>query len=123
MESFYRNPSNIYLFKGNRNTRMFAGNKSSQRRCSAKKVLLEISQNSHEKTCTRVSFLMKLQFLACNFIKKETVAQVFSCEFYEISKNTIFTEHLWATASTKCYFHRKFLNDDVYLYPKTKYIK
>ena len=25
---------------------------------------------------------------ACNFIKKETVAQVFSCEFCEISKNT-----------------------------------
>ena len=26
--------------------------------------------------------------LACNFIKKETLAQVFSCEFCEISKNT-----------------------------------
>ena len=25
-----------------------------------------------------------------NFIKKETLAQVFSCEFYEISKNTFF---------------------------------
>ena len=33
---------------------------------------------------------------ACNFIKKETLAQVFSCEFCEISKNTFFfTEHLW----------------------------
>ena len=31
----------------------------------------------------------------CNFIKKETLAQVFSCEFCEISKNTLFTEHLW----------------------------
>ena len=37
---------------------------------------------------------------ACNSIKKETLAQVFSCEFCEISKNTFFTEHLWATAST-----------------------
>ena len=27
---------------------------------------------------------------ACNFIKKETLAQVFSCEFFEISKNTFF---------------------------------
>ena len=27
------------------------------------------------------------------------LAQVFSCEFYEISKNTFFTEHLPATAS------------------------
>ena len=25
---------------------------------------------------------------ACNFIKKETLEQVFSCEFCEISKNT-----------------------------------
>ena len=27
---------------------------------------------------------------ACNFIKKETLAQVFSCEFYEIFKSTFF---------------------------------
>ena len=26
----------------------------------------------------------------CNFIKKETLVQVFSCEFCEISKNTFF---------------------------------
>ena len=32
-------------------------------------------------------------------VKKETLAQVFSCEFYEISKNIFFTEHVWATAS------------------------
>ena len=36
---------------------------------------------------------------ACNFIKKETLAQVFSCEFCEISKNIFFIEHLRATAS------------------------
>ena len=35
----------------------------------------------------------------CNFIKKETLAQVFSCEFFKIYKNIFFTEHLWATAS------------------------
>ena len=34
-----------------------------------------------------------------NFIKKETLAQVFSCQFCKISKNTFFTEHVWATAS------------------------
>ena len=28
--------------------------------------------------------------------KKEILAQVSSCEFCEISKNTIFTEHIWA---------------------------
>ena len=48
------------------------------RGCSVKKVFLEISQNSQENTCASVSFLMK----------KETLAQVFSCEFCEISKNT-----------------------------------
>ena len=37
---------------------------------------------------------------AWNFIKKEALVQVFSCEFCEISKTTIFTEHLWTTASS-----------------------
>ena len=32
--------------------------------------------------------------LACNFIKKESRAEVFSCEFCAISKNILFTEHL-----------------------------
>ena len=31
-------------------------------------------------------------------LKKETLAQMFSCEFCEISKNTLFQEHLWTTA-------------------------
>ena len=33
------------------------------RMCSVKKVFLKISQNSQEKTCARVSFLIKLQAL------------------------------------------------------------
>ena len=33
------------------------------------------------------------------FIKLQTLAQAFSCAFWEISKNTFFTEHLRATAS------------------------
>ena len=78
--------------------------RSSHQRCSMEKVLLEISQNSQENTCARVSFLIKLQALACNFIKKETLAQVFSCKFCKISKNIFFTEHLWTTASDElCY--------------------
>ena len=36
---------------------------------------------------------------ACNFIKKETLAQEFSREFCEILKNTFFTERFWTTAS------------------------
>ena len=35
----------------------------------------------------------------CNFDKKETLVQVFSGEFYQISKNTFVTEHPQATAS------------------------
>ena len=38
---------------------------------------------------------------ACNFIIKETVAQVFSYEFCVISKNTFFTEHIFFTLSEK----------------------
>ena len=32
------------------------------------------------------------------FFKKETLVQLFSCEFCETSKNTFFTEHLWTTS-------------------------
>ena len=71
--------------------------KSSHRRCSIKKVFLKISQNSQENTCSRVFFLIKLR--ASNFIKKETLAQVLSCEFCEIFKNIFFREHLRVTAS------------------------
>ena len=60
------------------------------RRCSVNKVLLKISQNSRRNTCARVCFLIMLQALACNSIKKETLAKIFSCEFCEIFKNTFF---------------------------------
>ena len=43
-------------------------------------------------------FLYPLK-MSCNFIKKESLAHVFFCEFYEISKNAFFTEHLLTTAS------------------------
>ena len=44
---------------------------------------------------------MQLQAETCNFMKKETLAQVFPCGFYEISKNTFFTEDLWTSASVQ----------------------
>ena len=62
--------------------------------CSVRKAFLEISQNSQEKACARVSIK------ACNF-KKESLAQVFSCEFCEISKNTIFYRTPLVAASEK----------------------
>ena len=71
------------------------------RRCSVKKVLLEISQNSQENTRARVSFLKK-------FIRKATVAHVFSCEFCLISKNNFFAEHLRTATSEKMLQFRDF---------------
>ena len=50
------------------------------RGCSVENVFLEISQNLQENTCARLFFNKK----------KESLAQVFSCEFCEISKNTFF---------------------------------
>ena len=44
-------------------------------------------------------FMVTVKGQACNFIKKETLAQVFSCEFYEIFKNTFFTERVQTAAS------------------------
>ena len=44
---------------------------------------------------------------ACNFMKKETLTQVFSCEFFKISKNTFLTEHLWANASEPQHTYNK----------------
>ena len=39
-------------------------------KCSAEKGFLKISQKLQGKTYTRVSFLIKLQVLACNFNQK-----------------------------------------------------
>ena len=55
---------------------------------SVKKVILKISQNLQEKQLFQSLVFNKVADLACNFIKKETLAQVFSCEFCEIFKNT-----------------------------------
>ena len=90
-------------------THKFRIYRSSYQSCSARKVVLrnfkkftgkhlcqspffiEISQNSLENTCARFSCLINLR----NFIKKETLVQVFSCQFCEISKNISLTETSW----------------------------
>ena len=59
-------------------------------------MFLKISQNSQENTCARLSFLIKLQ---ASFMRKDTLTQVFYCDFWEVFKNTFFTEQLWTTAS------------------------
>ena len=65
---------------------------------SWKKVFLKILQNSQEITSARVSFFINLQASACNFMKKETRAQVFFCEFCEFLKASG-TKHPRMTAS------------------------
>ena len=72
--------------------------KAAVQKCSVKTVFLEMLLNSQENTCARVF----LQPLACNFIKIESLTQVFSCEFCEhLSKNTIFYKTLQVAASVK----------------------
>ena len=59
-------------------------------RCSVENVSLEILQNSQENTCARISFLISWWPEAGSFIKKESLAQVFSYEFCEMFKKTFF---------------------------------
>ena len=86
--------------------------RSSHQSCSMKKdVLRNFAKSAGKHLCQSLilnkvvgvspffNCLISFQPQACNFIKKETLAQVFSCEFCEISKNTFFTEHLCTTAS------------------------
>ena len=60
------------------------------RRCSVKKVSLNVLQNSQGNTCARASFLIKLQAwrLRPAILLKKRLVQVFSCEFCGIFKNT-----------------------------------
>ena len=62
------------------------------------KIYRKISQISQENTCVEVYFLIKLQASGC-FIKKETPTHVFSCEIWDIFKNTFFYRIPLVTAS------------------------
>ena len=56
-------------------------------RCSLKKMFLENSQKFTGKHQCQSLFFNRVAGLGCNFIRKETLAQVFSCEICEFSKN------------------------------------
>ena len=62
-------------------------------RCSVKKMLLEISQNSQENNCARVSFLIKLQASGFFWIPFFLIVEVsflhILYEFHEIKLNVI----------------------------------
>ena len=66
-------------------------------------VLQNVFQNKtnllEEQKCDKiVNPKLSSDLKARNFIIKEPLAKVFSCEFCEIFKKTFFTELLWTTA-------------------------
>ena len=67
-------------------------NRSSRQRCSITKGVLRNFAKFTGKHLCRSLFFNKVT--ALDFIKKETLVQVLSCEFCKIPKNTFFTEHL-----------------------------
>ena len=74
--------------------------RSSHRRCSVKKgVLRNPAKFTAKYLCQSLFFIKVAGLRLATLLKKETLAQVFSCEFCEISKNIFFTELLWTTTS------------------------
>ena len=63
-------------------------------RCSQK-----FCQTNSKTPVTESLFQYTYRPQACNFIKKETLEQVFSCKFCKIFKSTFLAEHLQMTAS------------------------
>ena len=57
--------------------------------------------NIFTKAFQKYLFQVEFKFLTFGVHKKETLKQMFSCEFCEIFKSTFFAEHLWTTASAK----------------------
>ena len=66
--------------------------RSSHRRCSIKKHVLKIHKTHRKTPVPEPPFLTKLQ-AASGFINKETLLQVFSCEFCKIFNNTFFKDN------------------------------
>ena len=74
--------------------------RSSHRRCSIRKgVPGNFAKFTGKHVPGHVSRVFFWRMKPATLLKKETLAQVFSCEFCKISKNTFFTKHLWANAS------------------------
>ena len=71
-------------------------------RYSVRKVFFAKFSGKHQ--CQSLFFNSICRPEACNFIKRETLTLVFSCEFCEISKHTFFIEHLrWLLLLLKKY--------------------
>ena len=82
-------------------------------RCSVEKVFLEISQNSKENTCARVSFLIKLQ--ARPLLKKRLWHRCFPVNFAKFLR----TPFLQNTSGRLLLFLLEINSDFTYSYLKT----
>ena len=71
--------------------------RSSHQRSYIQKGVLKFFANSQENTCVGVPFL-SFQPQVYDFIKRDTLIQMFSCKFCEIFKNTFFTGYLRETS-------------------------
>ena len=65
------------------------------RRCSIKKIFLKILQNLQENTCTRVSFLIKLQDFRLRH-------RCFPITFAKFSRTPFLWNTLWQLLQSKC---------------------
>ena len=101
----WRNIQNSTHLLNKKNQSISKSLRSSHWRCSVRKGVLRNVVKFTEKHLWQSLFFNKFAGL-CNFIKKETLPQVFFCEFCDISKNTFYTEHLWVTASDHCVKYR-----------------
>ena len=93
----WRTPSNYY--KARRKHKTMKLIRSSHPKCSIKKGVVSDFVKFKGKYLCRKLFFKKLRMWGLQLYEKETLGQLFFCEFCEISKSAFFTEHLLATAS------------------------
>ena len=63
--------------------------------CFVKKVFLEFSQNSQEKTCARVFFNKVAELKPAPLLKKRLWHRCFPVNFVKYLRTSFFIEHLW----------------------------
>ena len=86
---FVHERSNAYMRKYSKLINRKSNYRSSCPEVFCKKgVIRNFAKFPGKHLCQSLFFLTKLQTDTCNFIKKDTLAQVFSCEFCKIYKTT-----------------------------------
>ena len=79
----------------------FEGDRKIKKRAAFYQLMRCCTCSSHH-TCSIIKGVLRnFAKFTGKHLKKDTLGQVFSCEFCEISKNTFFKEHLWAAASVQ----------------------